>query len=269
MKIIYTLLLIVISHFTYGQVNCFIYPEGSNERKACELSYKAIEYSQGSRESQMIFDESIAISPKFDWSYYEKSVPYFKRGFLHEGIQILNKAIDLKPEQYLWYRAYWFWQYRNYKLCIDDLERYYKLPRAFKYQTTPGGEKDMRIILGLAYAKIGNLKKGAETIENCIKSYESESDIGFTDYHTLGILYLKNKDYQKAVDTLKKQLRILEFAESYYFLGLAHKKLNKLADAKNHLKKALELFEGDNRYKVPNAGYRVYKYDVEEEIKSL
>ena len=180
-----TVLFIILcfSLSSLAQPNCHIYPEGSGERKACELSYKAIEYAQGSKESQLLFDQAIAIGPKFAWAYYEKSVPYFKRGFLYEGLQILNKAIELEPKEYLCYRAYWHWQYQNYKLCIQDLETYYSLPRAY-IQFTPGGDKDMRIILGLAYAKHGDFKKGIRTIQNCMDSYDYESDIGLTDYHS-------------------------------------------------------------------------------------
>lgn len=269
MKTLYITLLTLIVNVTYSQVNCYIYPENSGEREACELSYKALEYPQGSKASQEIFDKAIAIGPKFDWAYYEKSVPYFKRGFLHEGIQILNKAIALKPEQYLWYRAYWYWQYRNYELCIKDLEAYYKLPRADHQQTTPGGAKDMRIILGLAYAKTNNIDKGIATILKCIESYDNFDDAGITDYHTLGVLYFKNKDYTKALEAFNNQLKIYNIVDTQYFMGLTHKNNNDIKQAEIHLKEALQLFNQPNFYRVPNAGYRVYVSDVEEELLDI
>ena len=101
MKKVILITFIVNMTFSFAQTNCFIYPEGSGERKACELSYKAIEYRQGSKESQILFDSAIAVGPKFAWAYYEKSVPYFKRGFLHEGLQILNKAIEFRTHRIL------------------------------------------------------------------------------------------------------------------------------------------------------------------------
>lgn len=50
----------------------------------------------------------------------------------------------------------------------------------------------MRILLGMSYAKLGNLKKGISTIEDCKSSYRDASDIGFTDYHILGLLLVQD-----------------------------------------------------------------------------
>jgi len=269
MKKIKPLLLLVISAFTYAQPNCFIYPEDSGERKACELSYKAIEYQQGSEASQKLFDEAIAIGPKFAWAYYEKSVPYFKRGFLHKGLQILNKAIELEPREYLCYRAYWYWQYKNYQLCIQDLEQYYNLPKIYP-QLTPGGDKDMRIILGLCYWKNGNTKKGIQTILDCINSYESEDDIGYTDYQTLGMLYVLNQQYENAIEALNRQLKInKDIADTYYFLGLAYKEISNNTEALMQFEKALNKFNEPNRFRNINAGFQVELADIKQELEAL
>jgi tetratricopeptide (TPR) repeat protein len=266
MKNIVLTLFIIYNLSSYSQVNCYIYPENSGERKACELCDKAIEYPQGSRESQLIFDSAISIGPKFAWAYYEKSVPYFKRGFLLEGLQILNKAIELEPLEYLCYRASWEWQYRNYELCIQDLETYYAMPKAY-FQLTPGGEKDMRIILGLAYAKIGKYAKGIQTIVDCLNSYESEDDIGLTDYHELGVLYVFNKQYNKAIEALKKQFEINKnLPDTYYYLGLAYKGKHDLVEANIQFDKALLKFEDYNRYYSNVPGFRVYLSDLQKEI---
>ncbi|MGC1633535.1 MAG: hypothetical protein WA749_15605 [Gelidibacter sp.] len=269
MKSILIISLLVWSFSLYSQNNCFIYPEDSGERKACELSYKALEKPQGSKESQLIFDEAITVGPKYAWAYYQKSVPYFKRVFLHEGLQILNEAIKLEPLYYLCYRAYWHWQYRNYDLCIKDLELYYSLPKAYM-QFTPGGEKDMRIILGLAYAKSNDYKKAIKTIENCINSYKSEDDIGIADYHTLGILYVHNKQYDKAIETFQRQLTVYEkIADIYYFLGLAYKGKSDFEQANIQFNKALLMFKDNTSYSNPNAGFVVYESDILKEIDNI
>ncbi len=105
-RLVLSVLSITIAHLSFGQGNCLIYEKNSGERKACELSYQAIGYKQGSRESQILFDSAIAIGPNYAWAYYEKSVPYFKRGLLNEGIKLLNKAVALEPgNHYLCYRA--------------------------------------------------------------------------------------------------------------------------------------------------------------------
>lgn len=269
MKTTTSIILFMASSFCFSQVNCFIFLEGSPERQACELCDEAIKHPQGSKASQLLFDKAIAVGPKFAWAYYEKSVPYFKRGFLLEGLEILNEAIRLKPLEYLCYRAYWYWQYRNYKLCIQDLETYYSMPKAF-IQFTPGGEKDMRIILGLAYAKTGDYKKGIETIKTCINSYDSEDDFGFADYNSLAILYVKNKQYGEAIDAIQKQLLInKDIADSYYYLGLAYLGIQNKTEARKQFENAILKLNDTNRYFNTNAGFMVHESDVVEALNNL
>lgn len=269
MKKIILLLLFLYNTCVYSQINCYIYPEGSKERKACELSHKAIKYKQGSRKSQLLFDESISASPNFSWSYAEKSIPYFKRGFLLKGLELLNKAVELEPKRYLCYRAYWFFQYKNYMLCIKDLEKYYSLPNSYN-ELTPGGDKDMRILLGMSYAKLGEFKKGISIIEGCVRDNEKDKEFFFTDYSILGMLYFKNNEYNKALSALKIQIGIANnFPDTHYYLGLTYIKLNRLQKAKFHLKKALRLFESNSRIKNGYLCFRVYKSDVKKELKML
>lgn len=264
-----SILLSIITLFSFccfSQVNCFIYPEGSNSRKACQTCDKALEFQQGSKAQQELLDKAIALDPNFAFAYFEKSIGFLKRGFLTQGLSILNKAVALKPLDYLCYRAYWYWQYRNYDLCIKDLETYYAMPKAY-LQFTPGGEKDMRIILGLAYAKKGDYKKGIKTITNCINSYKTEDDFGFADYHSLGVLYVKNKQYNKAITTFNKQIEInKDMVDTYYYLGLAYKGLNDSIKAEDYFKLALETFDDNSRFINRNAGFNVYLSDIKKEI---
>tara|TARA_B110001452_G_C15170269_1_gene406758 strand:- start:156 stop:974 length:819 start_codon:yes stop_codon:yes gene_type:complete len=263
------LILTIFSTIIYSQENCFIYPEGSNERKACDLVYEALEYKQGSRKSQILFDSILNLNPKYAWVYAQKSVPYFKRGFIIRGLKLLDKAVDLDPKSHLSYRAYWHFQNRNYKLCIRDLETYYALPNAYIYEMSPGGDKDMRIILGMSYAKLGNLKKGISVIETCIESYKNQDYIGFVDYHILGMLYYKNKEYDKALKVLKTQITVTEdYADTYYYLGLTYKALSQFKKAKTQFKKAILKFQEANRMRNGYLCFRVYLSDAIYELDS-
>lgn len=268
-KIIY-LIFLCFSTVIYSQGNCLLYPEGSNERKACELAYQGKTLKQGSKASQMMFDSILKLNPNYAWAYMEKSVPYFKRGFILEGLQLLDKAVELEPRFHLTYRAYWHFQNRNYKLCIKDLERYYKLPNAFIYELSPGGDKDMRILLGMAYAKLGDLKKGIQTLEDCLKSYKREDDFGLADYHVLGMLYVKNKQYEKALEAFKNQLKITEdYPDTYHYMGLAYKALNKPEEAKIQFEKAKDKFLDDYHIRNGYLCFKVYYLDVIKEIEAL
>lgn len=270
MKKLLIIIVLGCTSFVYSQGNCLLYPEGSNERKACELAYVEKPLKQGSKESQIMFDSILKLNPNYAWAYMEKSVAYLKRGLITEGLRLLDKAVELEPKFHLTYRAYWSFQNRNYKLCIKDLERYYALPNAFIYELSPGGDRDMRILLGMSYAKLGDYKKGIKTIENCIKSYNREDDFGLTDYHVLGMLYVKNKQYEKALAIFEKQLKITEdFPDSYYYIGLAYKALNKPEKAKINFEKAKDKFLDSYHIRNGYYCYKVYYLDVIKEIEAL
>ena len=62
-----------------GQPNCNIYKWKGDSLcyYACLEATKAIEFSQGSKESQIHFDRAIELCPTFAYAYFEKAVPYF------------------------------------------------------------------------------------------------------------------------------------------------------------------------------------------------
>ena len=122
----------------------------------------------------------------------------------------------------------------------------------------------------MSYAKLGNYEKGIETIENCIESYKHEEDFGLTDYHTLGMLYVKNKQYEKALEIFDKQLDITtDYPDSYYYIGLAYKELNKPKEAKVNFEKAKDKFLDSSHIRNGYLCYKVYYSDVTNELEAL
>lgn len=271
-KLILVPFLVVTSYTSiYSQGNCLIYPEESGERIACELSYRAVEYRQGSRESQLLFDAAIEIGPKYAWGYYEKSVPFFKRGLLNEGVRILNKAIALEPKRYLSYRAYWYFSHQSYSACIADLERYYVSlngPMDF----TPGGDMEMKMLLGLAYAQTANLIKGIAVVQDRIDTYQSEAYVGSYDYHVLGVLHFDNRQLEEAARAFEKQIELNEyFADSYYYLGLIKRYQGEEIEAQRLLQESLDRFEGRKGGHSFSGflDYNVNKDDVQSELAKV
>lgn len=252
-----------------GQGNCLIYDENSGERLACELSYRAVTYKQGSKTSQILFDAAIDIGPGYAWAYYEKSVPYFKRGLLSQGVELLNKAIDIDPENYLCYRAYWYFSHRSFEACISDLERYYYTLNG-PPRSTPGGDMEMRMLLGLTYAQTGNLKKAIELVSNTIGSYETQGYfVGPFDFHVLGILYYANNQLVKAQAAFEKQTELNEnFADTYYYMGLIKSAESNEEAAIKLFRKSLNLFNGMNGGFTFNSflDWNVSKNNVEKEL---
>lgn len=246
--------LLLLSQLVSAQGDCALLAEGSNKRLACEYGAKAIQFKQGSRESQLLFDSAIALNPAYAWAYYEKSVPYFKRGFLNEGMLLLNQAVDLDPPRYLTYRAYWFFQHKSYDYCRADLERYYALEGSYP-QSTPGGALDMRIVLGINYAHLDSAKKAIELVRETINAYPSADYLGPYDNHTLGVLYLRNGQYKEAKEALLKSIKRNEqFADSYYYLASIAEQLGDLKEARYYINEAVLRFKGEKN------GYTGYPF---------
>ncbi|MEO0732962.1 MAG: hypothetical protein AAFZ52_09010 [Bacteroidota bacterium] len=243
-SIVYILLL--AGQPVIGQGNCLVYPAESGERLACELSYRAVTYKQGSKESQDLFDAAIRIGPKYAWAYYEKSVPFFKRGLLAEGVSLINKAIELEPQNYLSYRAYWYFQHRSYPLCIEDLEELYGVHDAF-FVSVPGGELEMRILLAFAYAQTGNLAKGITWMQHLMERTQGQPALkGYYDHFALGLLYYENDQFTLAKAELVKQLELNDrFADTYYYLGRIADQKADAAAAQAYYRQALACLNGE------------------------
>lgn len=192
----------------------------------------------------MLFDSAIVFSPHFDYAYYQKAVPYLKRGFLEEGIKLLNKAVELAPLDHLTYRATWYFQHESYAYCRRDLERFYAMDGAYLSYTIGGG-LEMRILLGIVYSKMGENEKAVETVLVAIDEYPSRDFMGIYDYHTLGILQYFNGDYATARETLEKSIAVnAEIADTYYFLALVEEELGNATAAHQRLQESINRFEG-------------------------
>ena len=250
-----------------GQGNCLVYPAESDERIACELSYRALEYTQGCHDSQVLFDKAIEIAPNYAWAYYEKSVPFFKRGLVAEGVSLINEAIDLEPKNYLYYRAYWYFYNRSYALCIRDLEELYVTHKK-SYTTTPGGEMEMRLILAMAYAQTGNVSKGIDWIQQLMESYKDLPHLkGLYDHYCLGVLYYHDAMYTAAIAEFQKQILFNpHFADSYYWMGLISEKRGQESEAEGYFREALvKMKSRDEGYSINIFdGFNVFKEDVEQ-----
>lgn len=262
--------LLLFSNGASAQGDCSTFAENSKEREACAYGRKAIQFKQGSRQSQLLFDSAIAANPDYAWAYYEKSVPYLKRGLLNKGMQLLNKAVSLDALSYLPYRASWFFQHKSYAHCSADLERYYAMEGAFP-QNTPGGGMDMRIILGITYAHQGSNQRAIEIVKETIDAYPSADYWGPYDYHTLGVLYLRNEEYDQAkVAMLNSIKRNAQFADSYYYLALTAEQQGDLETAKYYINEAILRYQGEkNGYTGYPFCFPISKQMAESKMKIL
>ncbi|GAB5526245.1 MAG: hypothetical protein Roseis2KO_41170 [Roseivirga sp.] len=264
------LVLTVFGHKLSAQGNCEAMEEGSKEQRACHYGTRAIQFKQGSRESLLLFDSAISVNPDYAWAYYEKSITFLKRGHLTQGMQLLNKAVELDPLSYLTYRAYWFFQHRSFAYSLADLERYYAQEGAYQINT-PGGALDMRIVLGITHAHTGDVPKAIELVKAVIASYPYEDYAGPYDFHTLGVLYLQNGQYAEAKSSLLKSVKRNEqFADTYYYLALIAEASGGREEAIGYLDEALLRYEGKkNGYTGYPFCFPVSKEMAEAKMKEL
>ena len=159
MKNYITLFIIACIISSFGPPNCNLYEDDEACYKACNEAEKAIMHPQGSKASQVHFDKSIALCPTFSYSYYEKGVPFVKRGLNNKWIELINKAVEHNPKEYLGHRGWCHYLFmKNYQPAIDDIEA---LDAMLDYDIGPtgNGEYHLHVVRALCYKGLGNQEK--------------------------------------------------------------------------------------------------------------
>ena len=252
-----------------GPPNCSLFKDDISCQEACMQAEKAIMHPQGSRESQIHFDKSIELCPDFDYSYFEKSVPYGKRGLIQEWKKLMDKAVELNPIEYLGNRGWdhFIWMH-NYKQAIADIEQ---LDALIDYDIgyTGDGIYHLNILKGLAWKGLKNYHKAIEVIETQMAT--EKYDPGLYDYLHLGVLYLNRVQMSLAIEAFNKQIEINDISEVHYYLAMAKLKNGKKEDeVTDHLNTALDYYQSGKKMNNP---YRqlpdqIYELDIRESIKA-
>lgn len=241
------LLLIIVAGIisSYGPPNCNLY-EGDCA-KACHEAELAIRHGQGSKESQIHFDKSIALCPSFDYSYYEKAVPYAKRGYMHDWIIMIDEAISINRKEYLGTRAwYHFFFMHNYQKAIDDIEELDSMTSG-DIGMTGDGEYHLNIMKALCYKGLGENEKAIKIIEHQL--IDSTHDQGLYDYYYLGVLNYEKGQLQKALKALERQNDYNDIADAHYYQAMIHKKLGNLSMYSRELDTSLKYYDDERRLK--------------------
>jgi tetratricopeptide (TPR) repeat protein len=266
----FLLALMLVPIHAFPQYNCNIFKMNNDQPcyEACLAATEA-EPGQGTRSSQMLFDKAIELCPTFDYPYFEKSVPYLKRGDFVTWKKLIDKAVELNPKGHLGYRGWCKFQFvRDYKGAIRDFE---KLDSLLDYDIgySMNGNYQLNIVKGLCYGAIGQKTKAIEIIEGQLteKGYSAMT----YDYLHLGVLKMQTGDTNGAIDYLKKSISFNDYlAEPYYYLGLIYKKLNRTIDFKENMEKARTYYLKGYKMFDPYTHQvdKVYLTDIEKELKS-
>lgn len=264
------LALIMSYNVIWTQQNCELLKDDSDCYKACQLYNLESMHYQGSYASQKHLRDAIELCPTLSNAYFEKSVAYLKRGLFMEWKQLMDKAVELEPEQHLPYRAWCQFSFlRNYEETIKDLNRLSKIKGASFIGVGQNGDYDLRIVLALSYKLTGQKHKAIKIIETAMG--EQDYYVGLYDYLHLGVLYLENGQLNESVESFKKQINENELAEAYFYLAKALLKQKNKPTAKLYAEKALEFYR--NNRKMHSYYYefhdQVYLKDIKELIEII
>ncbi len=232
---------VLFSMNSFAQPNCLVYKNDEACYESCQLSMRAIQYTQGSYQSQQYFDQSIERCETFAYAYMEKAVPYLKRGQFIEWKRLIDQAVALDPEEYLGYRGWCRLQFlRDYEGAIKDIEA---LENLVSYDIGPcqTGDYYLKIALALCYKKLGKVDKAKEIFET--EQAKEGYAPGLYDYYHFGVLEYELKNYDEAITYFKKQIEVNDYlGETYYFMAKAYQGLDQLDLYKQYLKIAEDYY---------------------------
>lgn len=255
-KLLITTCLFVICS-SFGPPNRNLYKNNPDCYQACIEAEYAIMHRQGSKESQIHFDKSIALCPTFEYSFYEKGVPYVKRGQNADWKPLIDRAVELKPKEFLMHRGWCNYMFlHNYQAALDDID---ELERITEYDLgmTGDGNFHLNIIRALCYRGLGDTTKAIEMIEKQVN--QPDYDAGLYDYFYLGVMYWQTKQYNKSHKAFLKQKDLNDVADVNYYLALTYNQLGDYEAYRNTLLKALNQYEKSEH--IYN-GYRHYEDEV-------
>ncbi|MEM6805561.1 MAG: hypothetical protein AAF696_29460 [Bacteroidota bacterium] len=264
------LIFFLLPLFTWAQPNCetFLANQDSCRYKACKYVEEQGRYYQFDWRKVEIWKKAIEICPQFAYAYREIGVPFIKSGNFIEWKKYMDLAVEHNPLEYLPVRAALRYKFfADYTGTLEDIKLMEKLFTDIGYSSN--GTYHMRIVEGLCYKALGKKEEAIAILEKQInrKGYT----VNFYDYLHLGVLYLENKDFQKALKSFEKQKAEYDCAESRYYTALTHKALKNIAAYKENILQARQLFLKDKKLLDPyNELFdQIYLIDIDREIELM
>lgn len=251
MKILTVLLLCLLCGNASAQINCNFYKE-QNQTECYTACLKALRATslQGTGVSQHLFDEAISLCPSLDYAYFEKAVPYLKRGLFLEWRQLIDRAVYFNPIGYLGYRGWCRFQFlRDYRGALEDIVLLDSLTEG-NIGYSQNGDYHLNTVRSLCHRALGEKVLAIEVLEKQLQSPAYSP--GPYDYLHLGIMKIQTGHASLGLKLLLKQKEINPYlAESHYYVAVAMLQLDQIEDAKNHLNRAQELYSKGYRMTDP------------------
>ena len=222
---LFSAILLLLGHLSIAQ-NCkaFLYEGDTLQYEACLLAEGRNGHYQFSKEYQEALDRSIEKCPRFSYAYRHKSVAYLKSGDFLTWKKLIDKAVELDPEQNLGYRGWCRYQFfRDYTGAIRDIEQ---LNEMFGNDVgySANGDYHLNIAKAICYKAIGQSGKALSIIQEQL-AQEGYSPSKY-EYLYLGILLFEFEKYGEALEAFANQATLNNLADNQYYTALVHKTLN-------------------------------------------
>ncbi|HNR20585.1 MAG TPA: hypothetical protein PKN75_14745 [Bacteroidia bacterium] len=235
-----------------GQPNCNVYLWNSDtaQYKACKLlTENQHKYYQFSKEFHQLVDSAIQVCPYFAYAYREKAAPYVKSGNFILWKQYIDLAVKYDTLSYLPVRASLRYKFfGDYSGAIEDIKLLEKLNKS-DIGSTSNGTYHLSVVKALCYKQMNNLHKGIRIMENLLSS--KNYIVGSYDRFHLGVMYYQNKQYEKAIEMLNKQVKENDLSEARYFLSLCYKISGRVDEYNQSKLLALKLYDEQKRMSDP------------------
>lgn len=256
-------LIFTLTFFTsYSQPNCEafrFYFKDTLKYEACIKTEEIAGHYQFSKAYQEILDEAIKIDPTFAYSYRKKSTAYLKSGDFITWKKLMDQAVKYNPQSNLEYRGLMrFKCFRDYQGALRDFQRIADL----------GLNTDYLVIeKALCYNALGNTEKSIEILEQQLD--KDDDFLGLLGYLHLGVFYLEQHQYKKAIRMFSKQSEINEIAENQFYLALSFKSLHMKSEYISHLEEAKKLYLSETRMRdvYIDPIHKIYLDHIENELQ--
>ena len=192
------------------------------------------------------FDKAIALNPRDEQAWFRKGATYHGLGEGEKAIECFDKVLEINPN----HAGAWFHKALTLDMLIDDLRQAISCyEKAIELRPN---DYDFWVQKGIAHRSLEEYDKAIACFEKAIELDPNEDEAWWEKEETLsrfsddiyeqGMKFLKEKDYEKAVQSFQIALDTYPYNKrARKALKKSHKKLAELYQAIEELDEVLKL----------------------------
>ena len=223
---------------------------------------------------QIALDSLLAICPKVDYAWQQKSMPMSKTGNWQRSFDALKHAAALDPEQWLSYQAFIKCIFaKDYEGALPEFEACEKLIKGAGVM-----DHSFDFFRGLCYLCLDSLPQAALYLKKDVDGQEQHRGKGNVHHVSLfywGICQLKMKKYLDAELTFRECVRIYpQYPEPNFYLGITYAATGKKVLAQAYFFKSKQYLgegynSGEDQEFYVNYPFAIGNEDVDDEVEKL